>query len=246
MTDSRPKLISFVLPAWNEAVLIGRTIDGIHAAMEQRDPRYEVVVADDASDDGTGDIAGARGARVVRCEHRQIAATRNAGAQASSGDVIIFVDADTIITRQVVEETIAAFESGAVGGGALPDFDGDLPLYARLILGPSMFLYRLARLVSGSYLFCTREAFDATGGFDESLYATEEAFMSRALRRHGKFTIIPSRVMTSGRKLRTHSAREILGTLARFGLRGMRSVRTRDGLDVWYGARRVDPEQPES
>jgi len=49
--------------------------------------------------------------------------------------------------------------------------------------------------------------------------------MSRALKRHGKFVILPHMVTTSGRKLRTHSAGELLMVMARFALRGPKAVK---------------------
>ncbi len=66
--------------------------------------------------------------------------------------------------------------------------------------------------------------------------------MSRALRRQGRFVVLRERVTTSGRKLRAHSAGEVLGLLAQLALSGPKSVRRREGLELWYGERRTDPE----
>ena len=95
-------MISFIVPAYNEEALIGRTIDALNRAAQPLGEAYEIVVADDASSDGTADIAEAHGARVVRVERRQIAATRNAGAREAVGDKLIFVDADTLVSESVV------------------------------------------------------------------------------------------------------------------------------------------------
>jgi hypothetical protein len=103
-------------------------------------------------------------------------------------------------------------------------------------------LYRALGLASGCFLFCTREAFHAAGEFDERLFAAEEGAMSRALRRQGRFVILREFVVTSGRKLRAYRAREIFGLLARLPLSGPESVRRREGLGLWYGERRTDPE----
>ena len=78
-------------------------------------------------------------------------------------------------------------------------------------------------------------------GFDERLYGAEEIYMSVALGRHGRFVVLRESVLTSGRKLRAHSGREILGTLGRLLARGPRSLETRDALGLWYGPRRDDP-----
>jgi hypothetical protein len=90
-------------------------------------------------------------------------------------------------------------------------------------------LFRAARWAAGCFLFCTREAFVAVGGFDETFYGAEELVMSRALKRCGKFVVLPETVTTSGRKLRTHSAGELLAIIARLALRGPKAVRQRQG-----------------
>jgi hypothetical protein len=96
-------------------------------------------------------------------------------------------------------------------------------------------VYRLLRLASGCFLFCTREAFCAVGGFDIKLYAAEEAAMSRALGRQGRFVILREFVITSGRKLRTYSGCEILGVLIRLALAGKKvgDQARRTGYLVW-------------
>jgi hypothetical protein len=122
--------------------------------------------------------------------------------------MLVFVDADTIVTPAAVRAAIVAMRGGAVGGGCTVRFDGRLPLYARVLTAIAVHLYRAIRLASPCFLFCTREAFRAAGGFDETLFAAEEVAMSKALRRQGRFVILREPVTTSGRKLRAYSARE--------------------------------------
>jgi glycosyltransferase involved in cell wall biosynthesis len=74
-------MISFVIPAHNEAALIGRTLAAVHESTRQLAEPSEVIVVDDASTDGTGEIARGHGARVVPVHFRRIAATRNAGGR---------------------------------------------------------------------------------------------------------------------------------------------------------------------
>src|SRR5205085_11956 len=154
-------------------------------------------------------VARSHDSVLVSVAHRQIAATRNSGAQRARGDLFIFVDADTIVNEEVVRSAVQAMCHEAVGGGAAVQLDGIVPLYARLLMPVLVRLFRAARLAAGCFLFCTRSAFVAVGGFDETFYGAEELVMSRALRRHGKFVVLPCAVITSGRKLRTHSAREM-------------------------------------
>jgi len=234
--------VSFIIPAYNEAQLLGSTLSAIEQAARALCLTFEVIVVDDASCDRTAEVARAHGTRVIPVNYRQIAATRNAGAREAAGEWLVFVDADTTITEAVLREAIAALTTGAVGGGCLVRFDGRVPRYGRVLIALVLPVYRALGLAAGCFLFCTRQAFDAVGGFDERLFAAEEAVLSRGLRRRGRFVLLRTAVMTSGRKLRAHSAREVMGTLLRLAITGPKAVRQRDGLELWYGQRRADPE----
>jgi glycosyltransferase involved in cell wall biosynthesis len=235
-------MLSFIVPAHNEELLIRRTLESIHAAARDAAVDYELIVVDDASTDATSRIAAEHGARVIRVNNRQISATRNSGARAARGDLFVFVDADTLATSDAVRQVIATSREGAAGGGCLFHFDGQLPLWARLTYPAGIRLFRLLNVVGGCFLFCTRQAFEATGGFSEEHFAAEELIFTNALKRVGKFVIPPAMVVTSGRKLRAYSGFEILWTLLKISIRGTRSCRGRNGLEVWYGQRRADPE----
>lgn len=237
-------MISFIVPAHNEERLLGETLRSLSAAARESDLVHEIIVVNDCSTDATAAIAKEHGVRVIDVAHRQIAATRNSGARAAHGEYLIFVDADTVVDAPVVRAAYQAMKNGAVGGGCALRFDGHVPLWARMFLIPTLWFYRMARLASGAYLFCTRKAFEAVGGFNEELYAAEEAAMSRALGRQGRFVVLRVSVLTSGRKLRTYSFREVLGVLGRLAWLGKKGVLQREGLEIWYGPRREDPERP--
>jgi glycosyltransferase involved in cell wall biosynthesis len=233
-------MISFIVPAYNEARLLGATLRSLHAAGTATAEAYEIVVADDASNDDTAAVARAYGARVVGVSRRQISATRNDGARAARGDRFIFVDADTLVSAEVVRAALRALDDGAVGGGAAVSFDGRIPRWAELILPMFVWAFRVSGLATGCFVFCTQKAFGAVGGFDETLYAAEEVFISRALKRHGRFVVLKETVTTSGRKLRAYTAGELLRMAAPLALRGPAAMRSREGLSLWY-ARREDP-----
>ena len=128
------KMISFIVPAYNEEKLLGGTLRALKSAAKVLNEAYELIVVDDASEDHTAAVARSAGARVVSVSHRQIAATRNSGAREAKGDMFIFVDADTLANQSVVKAAVKALREGAVGGGASVYFDGRLPLYAKLVL----------------------------------------------------------------------------------------------------------------
>jgi glycosyltransferase involved in cell wall biosynthesis len=226
-------MISFIVPAHNEECLIGGTLGALHVAAGAINEPYEIVVVDDASTDGTGTVAAGCGARVLPVHHRKIGAARNAGAAQAQGDLLVFVDADTHVTGAVVLAAVNAIRVGAVGGGARARFDGRVPLYGRILARLWQLLQRFGHLASGCFIFCTRSAFEAVGGFDESLYAAEDLVLSRQLSRLGRFVILREVVVTSGRNIRSHSTFETLRVLVGFALRGPRFFRTRHG--PWYG-----------
>jgi len=233
--------LAFVVPAWNEEAHLPGTLDAIHVAGRELGRPYELVVADDQSTDGTAATARAHGARVIACRHRQIAATRNSGARASAGELLVFVDADTRVTTPALRGAVAAIEGGATYGGADVSIDGPLPAWSQLMLRALRVLYRRARLAPGAFFFCTRSAFEAAGGFDETLFAAEEIDLARRLGRRGRHAWVAQRVLTSGRKLRAYTGWELLRLTARLALGGRRALRDRSRLDLWYGPRRPDP-----
>ncbi len=236
-------MISFIVPAYNEEQCLAETLDALHTTALALGEPYEVLVADDGSTDQTSAIAVQKGAVLLSVANRQIAATRNSGAREATGDLLIFVDADTVVNVEVVRAAVQAMRNGAVGGGAGIRFDEPVPWFARALLWVIVRIFRATGLAAGCFLFCTRAAFDAVGGFDEKYYGAEEIVMSRALKklgRQGKFVILKQTVTTSARKLRTYSTRETIKMMARMALRGTKALKQRTGMEFWYAERRED------
>ena len=228
-------MLSFIVPAHNEEAWVGRCVSAIRNGAESLGEPHEIIVVDDASTDATASIARQQGALVVRVEHRQIAATRNAGARQARGDILFFVDADTLANAPAIQSALRRVRAGAVGGGCVPRFEGWMPWWCRLaepLVKPAV---RLARfLPSGAFLFCARRAFETVGGFNENYYALEDSVFVNALKRQGRFVIPAETVVTSGRKLRAHSFLSFWWLFTRLALRGSRGLRSRRGLEYWY------------
>jgi glycosyltransferase involved in cell wall biosynthesis len=238
-----PSLNSFVNPAWNEESVLGPTLEALNAARKHLTEPSEVIVVDDSSTDQTAEIARQHGAQVVSVGHRQISATRNAGAREAQGDLLIFIDADTIVTPKAVCAAVEAVRGGAIGGGCAIRYSGRLPLYLRVFVPIEVWFARKMRIAFGCFVFCTRAAFEAAGGFDTTIYATEEVTFSLALHRQGRFVCLRECVSTSGRKLRTHSTWEWFIQMYRITLARQRYIRDRSAMAVWYGERRPDPDR---
>src|SRR5437016_5417401 len=127
-------MISFIIPAHNEEHELPATLAAVHAAASNAEQPYEIIVVDDASTDGTPEIASRAGAKVIRINRRQIAAARNAGARAAQGEYLFFVDADTRINRGHIVEAIIAIRTGYAGGSARVAMDGSIPIWGHILL----------------------------------------------------------------------------------------------------------------
>ncbi len=231
-------MLSFIIPAYNEETLIEATVKQLQVAAEALGRDYEIIVVNDASTDHTERVAEAAGARVINVKNRQIAATRNAGAANAAGDVFIFVDADTLVPIDTLRAALCALDEGATGGGATIRFRGRISATARMTTWLMQVPMHLGGMVGGCFMFMTRDAFEAVGGYDESFYASEEIWLAKALQREGRFVILRQFVETSGRKLRQYGLLGLLGTLARVALRGPKGLQRRAGLELWYDAQR--------
>jgi glycosyltransferase involved in cell wall biosynthesis len=242
MRDARrpvSRMLSFIVPAYNEEHELPRSLASIRHAAEAAQQLFEIIVVDDASTDATAEIAKASGAVVIPVRHRQIAAVRNAGGRAARGDILFFVDADTSISPSHLTAAINALETGCAGGGARVVPEGPVPLWGRVFVEVfSVFYFTIWKLGAGAFLFTTRENFRAIGGFDDEVFAGEEIYFTLALRKLGRFKLLREPIITSGRKLRMHSASFILKKSFSLVLRGRNGVRSRERLDLWYDGKR--------
>jgi glycosyltransferase involved in cell wall biosynthesis len=176
---------------------------------------------------------------VVSEAHRQIARARNVGAAASRGRFLIFVDADTLVSDELLRRTLEALRSGKhCGGGARIEFDSEPTRSTALFLGFWRWLSKTFSWAAGSYLFCLREAFHDVGGFDERFYASEEIHISRSLKKWGRkrkltMIILDETVVTSDRKVRWFPLRRLVRMMLSIALRPWR-LRTREGCWLWY------------
>jgi glycosyltransferase involved in cell wall biosynthesis len=179
---------SVVIPAYNEEKFLPRLLQSIEVARSNYSggrEQVEVIVAGNDSTDATAEVAAQYGARVVHVAKRRIAAARNGGARAASGEVLCFIDADSAIHPQTFDEIERAMNTGRyVWGvtGAVPERKSFALLITHYMFMPMVLLTGLDIGLS----FCRREDFEAVSGYDESRLYAEDVLLPWALRRLGR------------------------------------------------------------
>jgi glycosyltransferase involved in cell wall biosynthesis len=166
--------LSIVIPAYNEEKYLPATPDAINAT---KTSETEVIVVDNISTDLTRRIAEERGALVVTETERNIAKVRNTGAASASGNVLVFIDADTIVrpgTFEKIERTLGRDES-CFGGSCAVEYE---PIKNRLVIAWFMllwpFLGKLTRMRGGALQFSRTHIFSELGGYDTTIYVGED------------------------------------------------------------------------
>ena len=176
-----------VIPAHNEAALLGRGLAAVAEAQKVVPGRVEVIVVTNRCTDATAEIAAAAGARVVDCGARNISAVRNAGVAAATGEVIVTIDADSQMAPTALAEVERLLATGRfVGGGTRYR-----PERSSLGIRTTMLVVEVATALSrlsGAMFWGRAEDFRAVGGFNEELLVGEDLDFARRLRAHGRRT----------------------------------------------------------
>jgi rSAM/selenodomain-associated transferase 2 len=199
--------LSIIIPVLNEG-------DGIAASLEDlaslRARGAEVIVVDGGSCDATIEHARPR-ADCVLCAPRGRALQMNAGAVRASGDVLLFLHADTHLPAGADRLVIEGLErSGRVWGRFDVMIDGRQPLFALIALFMRV-RSRLTGIATGDQgIFVRRDAFQTAGGFPP-IALMEDIALCKALKRAGRPLCLRERVVTSGRRWEEHG---ILRTVA--------------------------------
>ena len=239
--------VSVIVPAYNEEQLIARTLDAIMsavAAFSARGWEFELIVCDNNSTDRTPDLARTAGALVVFEPINQIARARNRGAEAASGQWLVFVDADSLPSAGLFSDVADQIDGGrCIAGGCTVKLDSDHRL-ANSIAAFWNRLSRTFRLLAGSFIFCETVAFREVGGFSNELFAGEEIELTTRLKRlarkrRSRLVILTEHpLVTSARKIHLYTMREHLWVIGKAIFSGQRSLKSREHCATWYDGRR--------
>lgn len=212
--------VTVLVPAYNEAKVIARTLDSLQA---QRGVTPEIIVIDDGSSDATSEVAERPGVRVVRQANAGKWAALNRGLMLATGDVVVAIDADTVLDAEAVAKLARWFAEpsiGAVSGTAKVGNRHTLvTLWQHVEYTTGFNLDRRAysdlnaiTVVPGAIGAWRRDALIGLGGYSGRTLA-EDCDLTIALRRAGwRIVYEPSAVAWT-------EAPETLGGLARQRLR---------------------------
>ncbi len=193
--NSMKPFVSIIIPTLNEEMYLEPTLKAIKSQIYNG--QYEIIVSDGGSKDRTLEIAGKYADKIIRAKKKGIGAGRNAGAGEAKGEIIFFIDADTILIYNTLDEIVNAFEDKEIAGVAVPLLPistktGDVIIFLAVNGFVKLNAERgkgHARVV-GSCCAYRKSVFDEVGGFDEAIGALEDFNLSERISNLGKIKYV--------------------------------------------------------
>ncbi|MCZ6602579.1 MAG: glycosyltransferase family 2 protein [Planctomycetota bacterium] len=195
-------LASVIVPTHNRKEAVERCLLSLFA-QDLPAGDFEILIVDDGSTDGTAkrlaEVAeeAGRSVRVITQDHKGPAAARNAGAREARGEVLAFLDSDTIAHSAWLREGMVplaeAEVAGVEGRTMIPAGEGGGP-FARRIQNP------FGRRFLGCNLIFRKEEFERAGRFDERFglipFREDTDLAHRVLERGGRIAFAPAALIT--------------------------------------------------
>lgn len=182
-------MISIVIPALNEEKYIEKTL-------KQIPKDIEIIVVCDGCTDNTGEIAR-KYAKIYIIKERNVSKARNYGAIKANSDIIIFLDADTLINDDLIDK-IDKIKIRSFFGTCKVKPDND-KLIARIYCSIKNLIGLLGIHGASGVLFCSKDVFDKVK-YNEAMMKHENQNFAERARKHGKRIYLNCYVTTSMRR----------------------------------------------
>jgi glycosyltransferase involved in cell wall biosynthesis len=199
--------LSVIIPAYNEEQCLPRSLEQVGKALSIAGCSSEIIVVDNDSQDGTKRVAEGFGAKVVFEKDHNISKVRNIGAAHSGGDVLIFIDADTLVPDLIFQKIAAAMEDEKCLGGAVAVEWGELQRkWMKFYLLGGKFWTTVFNMKQGAAQFCRRDVFKKLEGYDTTIFMGEDVEFYWRLSKFARlnqghlYFIEEPRVITSARR----------------------------------------------
>jgi len=186
--------VSVIIPTFNEAAILEKTLAGIVA----HGP-HEIIIADGGSRDGTLAIAGKFASRVVSSPPGR-ALQMNAGAQTATGELLLFLHADSRVDSASYRKMVTVMQRGGKIGGAFGLAIESEKISLRLISTLATLRSRYLHLVYGDQaIFARTVVFREMGGFSPIPICEDLDFFRRLMKR-GPIVLLEEKALTSARR----------------------------------------------
>jgi len=187
--------VSIIIPAYNEAAMLEKSLSALNRINYSRD-RYEIIVVDNGSTDNTCKIAEKYNVKVVQFPGgKTIASVRNRGASSAKGDVLAFLDADCVVTKNWLSNAVKKLADGIGVVGSRPFAPLKTSTWVQRCLGTIVAKSLQGPIfvdwLSSSNFIVRKELFNKVNGFDEHLETNEDAYISYRLNRITKIMYDP-------------------------------------------------------
>jgi peptidoglycan-N-acetylglucosamine deacetylase len=186
--------ISVIIPAHNEERYLRRTLEALR---RQKYPIYEVIVIANGCTDRTAEVARPRCDRLIALSQKGLGVARNLGGRIATGELIVFLDADTVLERDGLRRIANNFSRTDAAGTVRGRPDTDRFAY-RLIYFMKNFTHRFSlHHGSSGVIVCWKRHFIRLGGFNERLEVRENSELIERLKRFGRYKFIGQTVATT-------------------------------------------------
>ncbi|MCA9379469.1 glycosyltransferase [Candidatus Dojkabacteria bacterium] len=187
MSDKSPT-ISVVIPAYNEELVLGATLETVFA--QDYPGEFEVVVSNNNSSDRTAEIAEQAGARVVTETRKGTRFAYDRGMRESTGELILVTNADVRLPKNWISKIVEAYaDPEVVGVGTRVKFYG-APEWTNTFLDIANNKLNPKKAMWGVSLSCRRWVYDQVGGFDHGVNTNEDAVFTLLIEKFGKVKIL--------------------------------------------------------
>lgn len=181
------RMISVIIPAHNEQDYLPRTLDSL---ARQNYGWFEVIVVANGCADATADVARGRCHRLIVLSRKSLGVARNLGARMAKADLLVFLDADTVLEPMALRVIAEQFQDGDAAGTIRGQPDSPAPGY-QLIYAAKNFSHRSSfHHGSSGVIVCWKKYFERAGGFDEGLEVRENSELIHRLERFGQYKYI--------------------------------------------------------
>lgn len=187
-------MVSIIIPVYNEEEILSLN----YQRLKELSLSSQLICVDGGSSDRSREIA--RGLGILLASRKGRARQMNTGAGSASGDILLFLHADTFITPDSLSSLEEKVLKGGVIGGCFTQRIDKQGLAYRLIEGEGNFRAKARRIFYGDQgIFVKREIFSRMGGFAD-VPIMEDVIFTRRIRALGKTAVLPDKIMVSARR----------------------------------------------